>query len=133
MIDNNLSNVKHDFTEEQMTSTKERIKQAMKEAGLTQRSLAAKLGVTNPTVNSFINGNTNPTVTTLKKIAKATAKPLQYFFLENSAFNTGNNSVITINQQGYENLKKEVELLRRELEITKREKILMENKKTRKN
>lgn len=116
-----------------MTSTKERIKQAMKEAGLTQRSLAAKLGVTNPTVNSFINGNTNPTVTTLKKIAKATAKPLQYFFLENSAFNTGNNSVITINQQGYENLKKEVELLRRELEITKREKILMENKKTRKN
>lgn len=60
-----------------------KIKKAMKEAGLTQQKLADKLGITNPVVNAWINGKRNPTVNTIKRIAKATEKPFS-FFLEES-------------------------------------------------
>lgn len=61
----------------------DKIKKAMKEAGLTQQKLADKLGITNPVVNAWINGKRNPTVNTIKRIAKATEKPFS-FFLEES-------------------------------------------------
>lgn len=56
-----------------------KIRQAMKEAGLTQQKLADKLGITNPVVNVWVTGKRNPTIESLKKIAAATNKPYSYF------------------------------------------------------
>ncbi|MDR1245036.1 MAG: helix-turn-helix domain-containing protein [Endomicrobium sp.] len=100
-------------------SVKEKIKQAMLEAGFTQRELAKKLGVTNPTVNSFINRKRNPTVTTLKRIAKATNKPLSYFF----EVSTGDNVVVgkshNVNSGINSNRALEFELLKKDVENLK--------------
>lgn len=57
----------------------ERIRQAMKEAGLTQQKLADRLGITNPVVNVWVTGKRIPTVESIKKIAIATNKPYSYF------------------------------------------------------
>jgi transcriptional regulator with XRE-family HTH domain len=59
---------------------RERIKQAIKEAGLNQTTFASALNLKQSTVNTWVTGKRNPTVTTLKKIATATGKPLNYFF-----------------------------------------------------
>lgn len=61
----------------------EKIRQAIKEAGLTQQKLADKLGTTNPVVNVWVTGKRNPTTASIQKIAKATGKPYAYFVSEN--------------------------------------------------
>lgn len=67
----------------------QKIERAMKEAGFTQRELAKVMGITNPTISTWTTGKRNPTVNTLKRIAQATGKPLNYFF-ENSPVGDGN-------------------------------------------
>lgn len=57
----------------------EKIRQAMREAGLTQRKLADKLGITNPVINVWVTGKRNPKPDTLRRIANATGKPYSYF------------------------------------------------------
>lgn len=57
----------------------DKIRQAIKEAGLTQQKLADKLGITNPVVNVWVTGKRQPTIDSLKKIAAATNKPYSYF------------------------------------------------------
>lgn len=64
----------------------EKIRQAIKEAGLTQQKLADKLGITNPVVNVWVTGKRNPTSATIKKIADATGKPYDFFFKEDKEF-----------------------------------------------
>jgi repressor LexA len=60
----------------------ERIRQAIKEAGLTQQKLADKLGITNPVINVWVTGKRIPTVDSIKKIAQATNKPYSFFVEE---------------------------------------------------
>ena len=57
----------------------EKIRKAIKEAGLTQQNLADKLGITNPVVNVWIQGRRIPNIENLKKIAVATGKPYSWF------------------------------------------------------
>lgn len=57
----------------------EKIRQAMREAGLTQRKLADKLGITNPVISVWVTGKRNPKPDTLRRIAQATGKPYSYF------------------------------------------------------
>ncbi|MDR1245011.1 MAG: helix-turn-helix domain-containing protein [Endomicrobium sp.] len=71
---------------------KEKVKQAIKEAGLTQSELGKKLNITHPLVNNWVTGRRNPSLKSLKKIASATGKPLNYF-LDNSNDVTGDNSI----------------------------------------
>ena len=61
----------------------EKIRQAIKEAGLTQQKLADKLGITNPVVNVWVTGKRIPTVESIKKIAEATNKPYSFFIDSN--------------------------------------------------
>lgn len=65
-----------------------KIRQAIKEAGLTQQKLADKLGVTNPVVNVWVTGKRNPTIQTIKRIAKATGKPYSFFIGDEQHNNT---------------------------------------------
>lgn len=57
----------------------EKIRQAMREANLTQRKLAEKLGITNPVVSVWITGKRNPKPDTIRRIAEATGKPYSFF------------------------------------------------------
>lgn len=112
---------------------KQRIKQALKEAGLTQSELARKMKITQPTVNAFVNGRRNPTATTLKKIAKATGKDISYFFASGGISQSANNSTNirqTINNADMEFIKdsfKKLELAYKNLE-TKLDLLLALNK-----
>lgn len=99
-----------------------KIKAAMQGAGFTQQGLADELGIKHPTVNSWVTGKRNPTVTTLKKIAQATGKPLSFFFdssiTSNSHNIAGHDNNIAISSD-VESLKKDMLLVKKEIEILK--------------
>lgn len=111
-----------------MTKNKEnemakKIKQAIKEAGLTQQKLADKLGITNPVVNTWTTGKRNPTANSLKRIARATKKDISYFF-ENSPI--GNNNIVgnhnVLSPKDISEiilLRKDVEIIKKDIEILK--------------
>lgn len=52
-------------------STGEKIKQARKEAGLTQKELGDKLGITYQQIGQYENGKRKPKLETLQRIADA--------------------------------------------------------------
>lgn len=52
-------------------TTAEKIRQARKAAGLTQKQLAKKLGITVGAISQCETGQRNPKITTLYKIARA--------------------------------------------------------------
>ena len=54
----------------------------MREANLTQRKLAEKMGITNPVVSVWLTGKRNPKPDTLRRIAEATGKPYSFFMEE---------------------------------------------------
>lgn len=56
-------------------STGERIKRARTEAGLSQKALAEKMGVSQQTIAKYENGERNPKIGTLDRIAKALGIP----------------------------------------------------------
>jgi transcriptional regulator with XRE-family HTH domain len=119
---------------ERKKKIKEKIKQAIKEAGLTQSELGKKLNITHPLVNNWITGRRNPSLKSLKKIAKATNKPLNYFFDNSGNIQAGNyiyggKTEFNNNQYAFELLQKENELLKRELEIEKKEKELLKKER----
>ncbi|MDR3124471.1 MAG: helix-turn-helix domain-containing protein [Endomicrobium sp.] len=75
--------------------TAQKIKEAVKETGLTQRKFAKKIGIGESMISQWLASSKNPTLTTLKKIAKATNKPLTYFIDDaETIVNTGSNSVV---------------------------------------
>lgn len=55
------------------------IRQARKNAGLTQRELGEKMGIEQSTVRRYETDRLNPKVETLRKIANACGVPLSYF------------------------------------------------------
>jgi transcriptional regulator with XRE-family HTH domain len=57
-----------------------KIKNAIKKAGLTQQKLARKIGVKQAQISGWVIGKRVPKLSSLKKIAIATGKPLSYFF-----------------------------------------------------
>lgn len=98
---------------------KKKIKQALVEAGLTQEELAKILGVTAPTVNSYINRKSQTRPSTLKKIAKATGKDISYFFSSGGISQSANNSTNirqTINNADMEFIKDSFQTLQSRLE-----------------
>lgn len=57
----------------------QRIKQARKEAGLSQKDLANKLQVTDKAVSTYEVGRAQPTFQMIKEISRLTRKPIHYF------------------------------------------------------
>ena len=57
-----------------------RIKDIMKERGLTAKELAEKLGITAPTLSIQIQNDSNPRLDSLEKIAKALDVPVYDLF-----------------------------------------------------
>ena len=68
------------MTKKENENVIKQIKIAMAEMGLNQTSLAKKVGVKPNTVSQWLTGTNSPKMDTLKKVAKATGKPVNYFF-----------------------------------------------------
>jgi transcriptional regulator with XRE-family HTH domain len=81
-----------------MKNLKKKLKQALLDANLTQTQLAKNLGITRQQVNAWINDSRRPTDLSLKKIAEATKKDLNFFLNEN--YNEGIAGVIGNNTGG---------------------------------
>lgn len=99
-----------------------KIKMAMLESGLNQTQLAKQIGISRQSLSEWLSQCENPKIENIKKIAKATGKPINYFF-ENSGNFADNNSTINASSDT-ENLRialveKDVELLKKEVEIIK--------------
>ena len=58
---------------------RERLKQARREAGLTQDGLADAIGITRTQVARWEAGKAEPYTSTLAKIAEATGRPVRWF------------------------------------------------------
>ena len=51
------------------------------ETGMSQSQLSAKTGITQPDISKLENGNANPSLSTLKKVARAFGKKLRVQFV----------------------------------------------------
>jgi len=67
-----------------------KIKLAMLDSGLNQTQLAKEIGISRQSLSEWLSSCENPKLENIKKIAKATNKPVNYFF-ENSGNNIVNN------------------------------------------
>lgn len=94
------------------------LKLAMLESGLNQTALAKKLGLAPNSVNQWLTGKSNPKLSTLKEVAKATNKPLNYFFAEGGD-NIFADRASNVNKGG--DIEKDFKLLKAEMEIVKKE------------
>ena len=57
-----------------------RIKDVLKEQGMTNIALADKVGITRPNMSNIVNGKTNPSLETLERIALALQVPITDLF-----------------------------------------------------
>lgn len=51
------------------------------ETGMSQSQLSAKTGITQPDISKLENGKANPSISTLKKVARAFGKKLRIQFV----------------------------------------------------
>ncbi|MDR0822431.1 MAG: helix-turn-helix domain-containing protein [Endomicrobium sp.] len=88
-----------------------KIKQAIMEMGLNQGEFAKILNVKQPLISSWTTGNSAPRAASLKKIAQATGKPLQFFFDNAEPNQSASAPTNKENSVEIELLKKEIEAL----------------------
>ncbi|MDR3113191.1 MAG: helix-turn-helix domain-containing protein [Endomicrobium sp.] len=99
-----------------------KLKQAMLDAGLTQKELSIRTGVRQQYISDCIYGRRNPKAEILDRFAEATKKPLSYFLSAykeepKSSFSVSEDVAIYRRQnKSIETLKREIELLRKESE-----------------
>jgi transcriptional regulator with XRE-family HTH domain len=67
----------------------EKVKMAVKESGYTQAEFEKKFGLANSLISRWAMGISKPSVKSLKKIAEATNKPLEYFLSDGGDFYVG--------------------------------------------
>jgi len=64
-----------------MTPLRLSLRAARVNAGLTQESLATRIGVSKTTINSWESGKTSPDVKHLRMVCEITGIPMDYIFL----------------------------------------------------
>ena len=115
------------MTKKENENVIKQIKIAMAEMGLNQTSLAKKVGVKPNTVSQWLTGTNSPKMDTLKKVAKATGKPVNYFF-DNSTSVLGNHNNVGKNIQSVPNVTKDIKLLFAQVELLTAKMQLLEEK-----
>ena len=103
------------MTKKENENVIKQIKIAMAEMGLNQTSLAKKVGVKPNTVSQWLTGTNSPKMDTLKKVAKATGKPVNYFF-DNSTDVKGNQNIVGKNITVSSDVEKDIALMRVKIE-----------------
>lgn len=89
----------------------QKIKQAIKESGMTQEKFSKKINSGRSMISQWIIGKRNPSLRSLEKIAMATGKPLS-FFVENS----GNTQVGDNNTVGNNNNADTIAIMKKYIE-----------------
>jgi transcriptional regulator with XRE-family HTH domain len=114
------------------------LKNLLVELDMSQQELADKMGIQRQQISYWIRGKNTPTDRSLKKIADALGKPIN-FFLENSGVNNsevGSDNVKIVNaektvkyirREEFEVLKKDIEIIKLQIELLKRD--LLKSKK----
>lgn len=87
-----------------------KLKLAMLESGFNQVTLAKKLGILPGSISKWMTGENNPKISTLEKLAKATGKPVNYFF-DNSTDVKGNGNIVGKNITVAADVKKDIALI----------------------
>lgn len=87
-----------------------KLKLAMLESGFNQVTLAKKLGILPGSISKWMTGENNPKISTLEKLAKATGKPVNYFF-DNSTDVKGNGNIVGKNITVASDVKKDIALI----------------------
>jgi transcriptional regulator with XRE-family HTH domain len=121
-----------------MTSNdfKKKLKIAMVDADITQEQLAKLLKTTQSQISKWLTGERNPKASSLKKIAEATDKPLNYFFdnSKNTSDISGRNNIVGNESKNITQiigtgevskialLEKEIEILKLQMELLKKDK-----------
>lgn len=88
----------------------------MAEVGLNQTSLAEKLGVKPNTISQWLSGTNSPKLETLKKVARATGKNINYFF-DSSTNVKGDSNIVGKNIKVSSDVKKDIVLLSTQIEL----------------
>lgn len=102
-----------------------KIKIAMLDSGLNQTQLAKEIGISRQSLSEWLSSCENPKLENIKKIAKATNKPVNYFFEQNGENIANGNSTINVNSTS-ENMR--LTLLEKDLEILKQKVEILELK-----
>lgn len=97
----------------------EKIKQAIKNSGLTQREIAEIMNIQETQLSRWVQGKTTPGTRSLRDFQKALNLPNNYFF-ENSGNIAGrDNNINTTDNARLALLEKDVEILKKDIEILK--------------
>lgn len=104
------------MTRKQNENLIKKIKIAMAEVGLNQTSLAEKLGVKPNTISQWLSGTNSPKLETLKKVARATGKNINYFF-DSSTNVKGDSNIVGKNIKVSSDVKKDIVLLSTQIEL----------------
>lgn len=103
-----------------------KIKQAIKEIGLTQEQFAKKMNLKPQVISRWVKEGSNIKEANLKKIAKETGKQINYFFKDTDGINQYiGNSNTNIKQSANENelyreaLKNRLDRIDKDIEILK--------------
>ncbi|MGI6423006.1 MAG: helix-turn-helix domain-containing protein [Candidatus Dojkabacteria bacterium] len=91
-----------------MISFAQRLREVRKEYGISQRSLALSLGLSDKTISSYETSNSYPNLEILKRIAEFFKKPTDYFL------STSSNEQVSLLKR-IERLERENELLKKKL------------------
>jgi transcriptional regulator with XRE-family HTH domain len=123
--------------DDSLTNLSKKIKQALFDANLTQKELSRKVGISQHQVSNLVCGGGSTKFKTLKKIARATNKPLSYFIDDSQTnISTGDNVVIGKNHNVNSGVNSkealEIELLKKEVENLKLKMDLMLEKEKKK-
>ena len=84
-----------------------KIRKAVKDLDLTQEAFGKKIGVIKEQVKNWVNGYSNPSLKSLKKIAETTGKPLSYFTEDSASYSTNTNQKLGQGQNIVEHNNKE--------------------------
>ena len=96
----------------------EKIKQAIKNSGLTQREIAEIMNIQETQLSRWVQGKTTPGTRSLRDFQKALNLPSNYFF-ENSGNIAGRDNKVNTTDTRISLVEKDVEILKKEIEILK--------------
>ena len=108
---------------------------ALLDSGINQTKLAKELGISRQSLSEWLSSSANPKLEYVRKIAKITGKPINYFF-ENSCNRVGNNSTFTVAESSvpyeYSFMQKEIEIIKKDIENLNLRMQILEGKKKKK-
>lgn len=97
----------------------EKIKEAIKKSGLTQREIAELMHIQETQISRWVQGKTTPGARSLRDFQKALNLPNNYFFENLGNIAGRDNNISTTGESRISLVEKDIEILKKEIEIIK--------------